>query len=416
MRAGEARQRAGRRQPRPSQTEPARSRSRRRPRRAVGTHRVAARRRGRAVLRSAPGAASVPERPQPAPAGGEERRRGRVSRQVPSTRPGPSGYGGPARPGPAPVPAPGSGAGQVSASFCSRFRAWFRPARADARPDARSSTRCAAARSSPGQQPLQLDVHRHGLGATRSTARSWWPAWRRRCQHRGAPGQGTGRPGSARSAAGRGRAVRARWAGQDRAVLATPAVPADHGPAGRGQARAACRPGRSPRRGGPGGGGGTGGPGAGTRPGGGRGGPGGAGRGGPGGGGGGGGAPRPGGAPARPGGGGRGRSGTQGAFGRPGGRPSRGRKSKKQRRQEFDNMQAPSIGGVSVPRGNGQIDQAVARRVAERLRRQDRREPGVARPGAFPPRRDGDRDPVGQRRDAAAARRRAELQRPGRLA
>jgi len=31
----------------------------------------------------------------------------------------------------------------------------------------------------------------------------------------------------------------------------------------------------------------------------------------------------------------------------------RGRKSKKQRRQEFDNMQAPSIGGVQVPRGNG---------------------------------------------------------------
>jgi translation initiation factor IF-2 len=59
--------------------------------------------------------------------------------------------------------------------------------------------------------------------------------------------------------------------------------------------------------------------------------------------------------PARPGGGGRGRSGTQGAFGRPGGRPSRGRKSKKQRRQEFDNMQAPSIGGVQVPRGNGQV-------------------------------------------------------------
>jgi translation initiation factor IF-2 len=98
-------------------------------------------------------------------------------------------------------------------------------------------------------------------------------------------------------------------------------------------------------RGGPGGG--AGGPGVGTRPG--RGGPG-AGRGGPGGG-----APRTGVGPARPGGGGRGRSGTQGAFGRPGGRPSRGRKSKKQRRQEFDNMQAPSIGGVSIPRGNGQI-------------------------------------------------------------
>jgi translation initiation factor IF-2 len=113
------------------------------------------------------------------------------------------------------------------------------------------------------------------------------------------------------------------------------------------------------RPGGPGGGrpgGGPGGGGIGTRPGG-RGGPGGGGGGRPGGGGpgGGGGGPRPGMGPARPGGGGRGRSGTQGAFGRPGGRPSRGRKSKKQRRQEFDNMQAPSIGGVSVPRGNGQV-------------------------------------------------------------
>ncbi|KAB2345707.1 translation initiation factor IF-2, partial [Actinomadura rudentiformis] len=55
----------------------------------------------------------------------------------------------------------------------------------------------------------------------------------------------------------------------------------------------------------------------------------------------------------RPGGGGRGRGGTQGAFGRPGGRPARGRKSKRARRQEFENMQAPAAGGVSAPRGNG---------------------------------------------------------------
>src|SRR6202012_589793 len=61
------------------------------------------------------------------------------------------------------------------------------------------------------------------------------------------------------------------------------------------------------------------------------------------------------GAPPRRGGGGLGRSGTQGAFGRPGGKPGRARKSKRQRRQEFDNMQAPSIGGVSVPRGQGQV-------------------------------------------------------------
>src|SRR5207247_8403408 len=112
-------------------------------------------------------------------------------------------------------------------------------------------------------------------------------------------------------------------------------------------------------RGGPGAGRGSPGSGPGTRPGGGGGGRGPGGGGGPrpgGGGPGGGGAPRAGagGGPPRPG-GGRGRSGTQGAFGRPGGRPSRGRKSKKQRRQEVENMQAPTIGGVQVPRGNGQV-------------------------------------------------------------
>jgi translation initiation factor IF-2 len=57
----------------------------------------------------------------------------------------------------------------------------------------------------------------------------------------------------------------------------------------------------------------------------------------------------------RPGAGGRGRGGgTAGAFGR-GGRPVKGRKSKKQRRQEFDNMQAPTIGGVQAPRGGGAV-------------------------------------------------------------
>jgi translation initiation factor IF-2 len=136
-------------------------------------------------------------------------------------------------------------------------------------------------------------------------------------------------------------------------------------PAGPGAGRPA---GPGGRPGGPGGGmggrpGGPGGPGG--RPGGpgGPGGPSGGGYGGrPGGGGGPGGGPgvagRPGGGfGGRPGGpGGRGRGApTQGAFGRgPGGRPTRGRKSKKQRRQEFDNMQAPSIGGVQVPRGNGE--------------------------------------------------------------
>jgi translation initiation factor IF-2 len=131
------------------------------------------------------------------------------------------------------------------------------------------------------------------------------------------------------------------------------------GPGGGGGGRGAGAPGGPRPAGGaprPGGGGGPRpGPGAGfgPRPGGFGGGPGG-GSGGPGGGGGGGFAGRPGGG----GGGGRGGrgAGTQGAFGRPGGRgPARGRKSKKQRRQEFDNMQAPSIGGAMLPRGNGQV-------------------------------------------------------------
>ncbi|TAL17120.1 MAG: translation initiation factor IF-2 [Frankiales bacterium] len=109
-----------------------------------------------------------------------------------------------------------------------------------------------------------------------------------------------------------------------------------------------------PRTGGPGARPGM--PGAG-RPGGGPGGrPGGGGPGGPGGGGG-GFAGRPGGFGGRPGGprGGAGRGGpTPGAFGRgPGGRPTRGRKSKKQRRQEFDNLAAPTMGG-GIARGNGE--------------------------------------------------------------
>ncbi len=97
------------------------------------------------------------------------------------------------------------------------------------------------------------------------------------------------------------------------------------------------------RTGGPGrpAGAGFGGPGAG-RPGG----------GGPGGSGGPGGAGGPGG---RPGAGGRGRGpggGTAGAFGRGGGK-SKSRKSKRTKRQEFEMREAPSLGGVQIPRGDG---------------------------------------------------------------
>ncbi|MGW5645452.1 translation initiation factor IF-2 [Saccharopolyspora sp. NPDC003752] len=128
-------------------------------------------------------------------------------------------------------------------------------------------------------------------------------------------------------------------------------------------------PPRPPRSGGGpgggrgGGGGGRGGPGGGGgRPGGGGGRPGGGGGGFRGGGGGGApsGAPAGGGFRGRPGGGGRpggpgGRGGAAGAFGRPGGPAKRGRKSKRQKRQEYmENMQAPSVGGVRLPRGNGE--------------------------------------------------------------
>ncbi|GAB3617874.1 hypothetical protein GCM10027416_24310 [Okibacterium endophyticum] len=72
---------------------------------------------------------------------------------------------------------------------------------------------------------------------------------------------------------------------------------------------------------------------------------------------------RPGGGPGGPGGfagrpsggGGRGRGpggGTAGAFGRGGGK-SKSRKSKRTKRQEFELREAPSLGGVSVPRGDG---------------------------------------------------------------
>ena len=67
---------------------------------------------------------------------------------------------------------------------------------------------------------------------------------------------------------------------------------------------------------------------------------------------------RPGGPGGGPGGGGGGRPGQRGgaagAFGRPGGAPRRGRKSKRQKRQEYDSMQAPVVGGVRLPHGNGE--------------------------------------------------------------
>ncbi|MGX9790950.1 translation initiation factor IF-2 [Mycobacterium sp. MMS18-G62] len=126
------------------------------------------------------------------------------------------------------------------------------------------------------------------------------------------------------------------------------------GPGGRGPG--GPRPGPGGARPGPGGRGPGAGAGTGGRPGGGGGGGNyrGGGAGGPGGGG--GGAPAGGGFRGRPGGGGRPgqRGGAAGAFGRPGGAPKRGRKSKRAKRAEYENMQAPVVGGVRLPHGNGE--------------------------------------------------------------
>ncbi|MEI6404301.1 MAG: translation initiation factor IF-2 [Actinomycetes bacterium] len=139
-------------------------------------------------------------------------------------------------------------------------------------------------------------------------------------------------------------------AGAPRPASARPGGPSDRGPRPGGPNDRGPRPGgpsdRGPR---PGGGFGAGRPGgpstggfAGARPGGT---PAGAGAGAPGG--------RPGSGTGRPGSTG-GRGNTAGAFGKSGGRPSKGRKSKRAKRQEFDNMMAPTIGGVTLPVGQGQ--------------------------------------------------------------
>lgn len=59
---------------------------------------------------------------------------------------------------------------------------------------------------------------------------------------------------------------------------------------------------------------------------------------------------RPGGGPGRG-----GRGATQGAFGR-GGPSRKGRKSKRAKRQELEQMNAPKVGGVSVPHGDGSTE------------------------------------------------------------
>jgi translation initiation factor IF-2 len=152
-----------------------------------------------------------------------------------------------------------------------------------------------------------------------------------------APRPGAARPGAPRPGASPGsmppRPGGGSGAGQGRPPR--PGAPRPGGVGGRPGGPGGGRPGGGGGgnyRGGAGGGGGVGAP------------PGGGGgfRGRPGGGGGGGG--------GRPG----QRGGAAGAFGRPGGAPRRGRKSKRAKRAEYENMQAPVVGGVRLPHGNGE--------------------------------------------------------------
>jgi len=161
---------------------------------------------------------------------------------------------------------------------------------------------------------------------------------------RPAPGGMPPRPGGPRPGGATPGNMPPRPGGAMGARPARPGAPRPGGPGGPGGARSG--PGQGARPGGGGGGnyrtGGPGGAAAGGAAGAGagfRGRPGGGGPGGPGGGGGG-----------RPG----QRGGAAGAFGRPGGAVRRGRKSKRAKRAEYENMQAPVVGGVRLPHGNGE--------------------------------------------------------------
>ena len=283
-----------------------------------------------AVPTSAPAAPSdVPPAaaPSAAPAAAVDAPPARATTVSPGPRPGPA------------VPAPAATEPAASEPAAPAFPVAAEPASpaaaaATATPEARPEGGARPGAPRPGNNPFAPSQGMPRQGSARPGNNPF------------APSQGMPRPGSAGPrppAAAPGGAPRppASSGGGPRpnpGMMPTRPSVARPGPAGRGgpggAPGGAARPGARP---GAGGGGGFAG-----RPGGGGGAP----------AGGGGFAGRPGGG----GGGGRGpnsRGGTQGAFGRGGGRPVRGRKSKRAKRQEFEQMQAPSLGGVSVPRGDG---------------------------------------------------------------
>ena len=282
---------------------------------------------------------------QPSPSGAKPGPRATGSAPKPgaSARPAPGPKPGAPKPAPvaeapAPTPAPAPAAPAPAAPAPAAAEAT--PARAPAAQAAPAPTAKPAGGAAPGPRPGP----KPGPRAPRvgNNPYSSAPAPAPRPAPRPGPGQGGPRPGGGRPAPGQGgpRPAAGRGApGQGGPRPSPGSMPPRPNP-GAMPSRAARPDAGRPGRGGPGGG--RGGGGGGYR---------------------GGGAPggAPGGPPAggfrgRPGGGGggRGRGGAAGAFGRPGGAPRKGRKSKRQKRQEYDSMQAPAVGGVRLPRGNGE--------------------------------------------------------------
>ncbi|RPA20021.1 translation initiation factor IF-2, partial [Gordonia sp. OPL2] len=246
----------------------------------------------------------------------------------------PAAASAPATPAPTPAPAAPSPAPSPAAS---------KPAPQAPQPDAPAAAAQdggAAAPTRPGPRPGPKPGPRAPRVGNNPYSSAPAPAPRPQGPRPG-PGQGGPRPGGGRpGATGRpGQGGPRPGPGQGGPRPSPGSMPPRPNP-GAMPSRAARPDAGRPGRGGPGGGGNRGGGGGGGY----RGGGGGAPTGAPGGG-----------FRGRPGGGGgRGRGGAAGAFGRPGGAPRKGRKSKRQKRQEYDSMQAPAVGGVRLPRGNGE--------------------------------------------------------------
>ncbi|SDU37057.1 translation initiation factor IF-2 [Gordonia westfalica] len=288
-------------------------------------------------------AAPAAERPAPGPQTGAPQT---SAPQTSAPRTGAPKPGGP-KPGPAPVetPVPAAPAAERPS-----------PAPAPGAPKPAAPAPAAPAASAAPTQPTKAPGPRPGgpkpgprAPRVGNNPYSSAPAPAPRPAARpGGPGQGGPRPGGGRpGAAGQGgpRPGGGRPAPGQGGPRPNPGNMPPRPSPGAMPSRAARPDARPGGRGGAGAGGGRGGGGGGYR-------------GGPGGGGGAPGAPAGGGFRGRPGGGGgggRGRGGAAGAFGRPGGAPRRGRKSKRAKRAEYENMQAPAVGGVRLPRGNGEV-------------------------------------------------------------